>query len=310
MITSSIKQDSSNSNTEYILALEDDVSLSPLYFQYATHCITRVLHPSNQETHADIQACSLYTPRTNELIATSDPEHPLPLNVQQIFTARLKQKDSEVSWRKHYFLSLIPCSWGTILSSKTWSQFLVYYNLRLSTEIQPLPHLRSSIWTNSWKRYLIEYAGIYPLVTLYPLYKSEQSFSTNWFETGAHSWGSDVETGTSGEDELKRLYPDELKDPELIDERFTVPLLDRAKFEQNGGWEAFDKDIADLAHQLKGAKRRMELLVLDFVGNVKALGEVLEDSKIYQATVCKAIDCSGFLGEYVEYDPNTIEAVE
>ncbi|KAJ3404667.1 hypothetical protein HDV05_007044, partial [Chytridiales sp. JEL 0842] len=71
------------SDDELAIFLEDDIELSPLYFDYIKWCIKVFFTPGQKSIDA-IVGCSLYTPRLNEISPTSDPQNPpqwLPSNV-------------------------------------------------------------------------------------------------------------------------------------------------------------------------------------------------------------------------------------
>ncbi|KAJ3248686.1 hypothetical protein HDU78_010917 [Chytriomyces hyalinus] len=185
------------------LFLEDDVSLSPLYFTFTQWCASHLL--ANPSKYSDVIGCSLYTPRLNEISSTMDPQNPPAWRPSQF-----------LSQEKHLFLFQLPSSWGAVYTGEHWTGFIGYLDWRLRQDKFPeVPGSRSNMWRQSWKRYLIEYMYLKSLLMVYPSFANEASFSTNHYEVGVHS----VPEGAAVH------VPDQLR-PD-IDARFTVPLIQR-----------------------------------------------------------------------------------
>ncbi|KAJ3212177.1 hypothetical protein HDU83_001188 [Entophlyctis luteolus] len=192
--------------------LEDDVQVSPLYFQYAKWCSKWFIFQASDrtKTQPQVAGCSLYTPRLDEISPTPDPQNPpmwLPPKLEQ---------------GAGVFLFQLPCSWGAVYLGKYWRNFTQYALWRISSNstadsFPPVPGgARSNTWTNSWKRFLIEYMYLNALVVLYPSFPNQTSFSTNHYEAGVHS----VPDGA------QIAVPDLLR--EDVDVRFTVPVFSRS----------------------------------------------------------------------------------
>jgi hypothetical protein len=129
------------SDDEYALFFEDDIQVSPLYFQYTHWCIHQVLRQGRE----DIIGCSLYTPRLDEISPTNDPQHPPLWDAQRV-----------VGVNESVFLFQLPCSWGAVYKSKNWMVFMAYYDKRKDSGqsvADGVPEmLRSNSWAHSWKK--------------------------------------------------------------------------------------------------------------------------------------------------------------
>lgn len=129
------------SDNEYALFFEDDIQVSPLYFQYTVWCINNVL----QQGGEDIIGCSLYTPRLDEISPTDDPQHPPLWDAQSV-----------VGMNNPVFLFQLPCSWGAVYKAKNWLEFVEYYQQRIRSGesiASGIPQeLRSNTWGHSWKK--------------------------------------------------------------------------------------------------------------------------------------------------------------
>ncbi|KAJ3236036.1 hypothetical protein HDU81_011233 [Chytriomyces hyalinus] len=187
------------------LFLEDDVSLSPLYFTFTHWCTSHLL--SKPSKYPSVIGCSLYTPRLNEISSTTDPQHPPAWRPSQF-----------LSHEQRLFLFQLPSSWGAVYTGEHWTGFIGYLEWRLRQDKFPeVPGSRSNVWRQSWKRYLIEYMYLKSLLMVYPSFANEASFSTNHYEVGVHS----VPEGAAVR------VPDQLRTD--IDARFTVPLIGRSE---------------------------------------------------------------------------------
>ncbi|KAJ3293039.1 hypothetical protein HDU79_000755 [Rhizoclosmatium sp. JEL0117] len=225
---------STPSPSSFAIFLEDDISLSPLYFTFAEWCASSLLLHENTPSKSII-GCSLYTPRLNEISPTHDPQHPPSWS------------PSTLNITTPLFHFQLPCSWGAVYTGKHWTEFTEYIQWRRTQPSFPaVPESRSNTWNNSWKRYLIEFMYLKNLVLVYPNFPNQTSFSTNHYEEGVHS----VKDG-----DVVRV-PDFLR--EDVDERFTVPLLERT--DASRIWESLRKvglndilrslPIVDLQHRL------------------------------------------------------------
>jgi hypothetical protein len=219
----------------HTIFLEDDVSVSPLFFKYASQCTQRFLVPKNKagQSGHHVIGCSLYTPRLDEISFTSDPQHPPEWNPSHL-----------VGNNSKLVLYQLPCSWGAVYERLSWNSFVKYLKHRTTSykNIEPIPFSRSNQWAQSWKRFLIEFMYAKGLVLVYPNLESQMSFSTNHYEEGVHSVPEGMEV----------RVPDYLR--EDSDPRFNVPLLSHhdTKLIQNLFLNVEDHDmpIISLHHHL------------------------------------------------------------
>lgn len=143
---------------EAIIVLEDDVSVSPAFYQYSKQCVE---HFYNDDRIAGI---SLYG---------------WLVNLHNFLPFTPIKTDSDV-----YLLQLAQ-SWGQVWMRKQWKEFISWYN-NSSEAFCQLPHLPKSIcyWSDrSWLKYHIKYCIENQKYFVYPYY----SLSTNNSEKGAHN---------------------------------------------------------------------------------------------------------------------------
>ncbi|KXS13682.1 hypothetical protein M427DRAFT_146489 [Gonapodya prolifera JEL478] len=209
---------------KFALFLEDDVEVSPLYFQYIVWCISTFFSSQLQQVNEFLMGCSLYTPRVDELNTTTDPQHPKPWTPPTV----LPQSDtSEVhGYDSATFYFQLPCSWGAVWQGSLWARFRQYASQRdriadtlglenVEKSLRHMPDLRSRTWRNSWKRIMNEFMFMQGMYMVYVSFPNETSFSTNHYEEGVHTVADGHEIKMS----------DKLRPPELVDKRFTVPLF-------------------------------------------------------------------------------------
>jgi hypothetical protein len=126
--------------SDYIMFLEDDISLSPLYFEYSMWCIRVFLQSPPENMAQALIGCSLYTPRLDEISATDDPQNP----------PRWTPNASIPPGNKIFYFQL-PCSWGTVYRADVWKEFVNFTRTMNETSIL-VPHSRSNQWHLSWKK--------------------------------------------------------------------------------------------------------------------------------------------------------------
>ncbi|KAJ3393209.1 cytosolic Fe-S cluster assembly factor cfd1 [Lobulomyces angularis] len=227
---------SPKSSNEFAIFLEDDIEVSSLFYKYAIFCISRFLIKDSAVT--DINGCSLYTPRINE-ITPSDPQKPENFTIDELKlkTTIIHNKNKEVNIYKFQ----LPCSWGAIYEPTHWIKFKVYYNKRkllyldklkndkdidlnnesenvIRREFPLVPNSRSNYWSQSWKKFMIEYMVAKNIKMIYPNFNNQTSFSTNHYEEGIH-------TVKEGDEEIVTDSLRQERDIGLVDFRFTVPLF-------------------------------------------------------------------------------------
>ncbi|KAI7858957.1 hypothetical protein BDC45DRAFT_433565 [Circinella umbellata] len=174
-------------NDDYAVILEDDVSLSPLFYVWAKYSILRYRYSNNNNDSGDddrlrqmMFGVSLYSPRSLELHpAGRRPFHPDNVLLNH-YPPRMP------------YVSQIPCSWGAVYFPEHWREFHEYLTIRLMDINQDrllnitVPKSRSERWKKSWKKYFIELVYLRGYVMLYPNFQDFESFSTNHLETGTH----------------------------------------------------------------------------------------------------------------------------
>ncbi|KAJ3210296.1 Nucleotide-binding protein 2, partial [Clydaea vesicula] len=227
---------SPKSSNEFAIFLEDDIEVSSLFYKYAIFCISRFLIKDSAVT--DINGCSLYTPRINE-ITPSDPQKPENFTIDELKlkTTIIHNKNKKVNIYKFQ----LPCSWGAIYEPTHWIKFKVYYNKRkllyldklkndkdldlnnesenvMRREFPLVPNSRSNYWSQSWKKFMIEYMVAKNIKMIYPNFNNQTSFSTNHYEEGIH-------TVKEGDEEIVTDSLRQERDIGLVDFRFTVPLF-------------------------------------------------------------------------------------
>ena len=157
---------------DYVVMLEDDVSVSAQWFHYAKFMLLASVYSSSPTAPGQLVGISLYTPRILEL---QYPRRHINFD---------KYLDSTTP-----FLYQLPCSWGEIIFPGMWMELQRYVELREANptnEAYFVPGSASNTWTGSWKRYWIELMYGHGFVMLYPNFFNQTSFSTNHLEKGKH----------------------------------------------------------------------------------------------------------------------------
>ncbi|KAI9364524.1 glycosyl transferase family 64 domain-containing protein [Zopfochytrium polystomum] len=198
-------------NNEYAIFLEDDVSVSPHFLEYAEQMIQVYLSP--RRGGAVSSSCigvSLYNQRYDEV---NDREWEPP-----------------VSENNEPYILQMPQSWGAVYSADGWSDFLKWYTT-LPTDFNPLvPNSMTNRWPaeKSWKKFLIRYMLMKGKYLIYPNLPGGLSLSTNNLEPGTN-------------DRLKGKALEEMR------QRFKVPLLDLKSIATHGAnhvGQSFYKQIS------------------------------------------------------------------
>lgn len=151
-------------NYDGIILLEDDLYVSPSFYEYAIAALEFYQH-----TQA-ICGVSLYAYQYNETAFLPFT----PLN-----------DGSDV-----YFMQL-PCSWGQAWLKAQWTDFRAWYDLNSTSNFQDDPKLPPNIalWPDtSWKKYFLKYMVEKDKFFVYP----RNSYSTNFGDKGQHHQGTNV----------------------------------------------------------------------------------------------------------------------
>lgn len=141
---------------EHIVVLEDDLYVSPGFYQYTKEMISKYGHEE------DIAGISLYNYPRNQYAN-------LP------FSPQLDEYDI-------YFMK-IASSWGQVWSREKWTKFLEWYNKNPSIEEFHIPkHIK--LWgDNSWLKFHHAYCAAENKYFVYP----RMALSTNFSEPGEHA---------------------------------------------------------------------------------------------------------------------------
>lgn len=195
------------SDRELAFFFEDDIEVSPLYFEYSLVALKRygILAPS--------EGGALRNPATERLVGIS-------LNTPRYDEINMPPRDwipqQEIGEGESHFLFQLPCSWGALYFPWRWREFLEYYEWRRNNTPDELhrsiPDSATMFWRQSWKKYLIEFMYMRGQFMLYPSLPRQLSFSTHHREPGEHT---DARPQEHLVDDLGTLVLD----------YFTVPLL-------------------------------------------------------------------------------------
>lgn len=141
---------------EHIVVLEDDLYVSPGFYQYTKEMISKYANNEN------IAGISLYNYPRNQYAN-------LP------FTPQLDQYDV-------YFMK-IASSWGQVWSRQKWAKFLEWYHVNPSIDELHIPkHIK--LWGDkSWLKYHHAYCAAENKYFVYP----RMALSTNFSEPGEHA---------------------------------------------------------------------------------------------------------------------------
>ncbi|KAF5831096.1 hypothetical protein DUNSADRAFT_13615 [Dunaliella salina] len=151
----------------YGVLLEDDLEVSPYFYEWLMFALAMI---KKTDMHNRVFGISLYTPRVIETV-----------NPYRTFLPDVEFPHSPA------FLQQMPCSWGAMFFPDAWKKYIKYLHHRLIYNGSLLvPNSRTNGWVGSWKKYFVELAWAEALFMLYPNFKNQTSFSTNYVEQGAH----------------------------------------------------------------------------------------------------------------------------
>ncbi|PFH46875.1 hypothetical protein AMATHDRAFT_153555 [Amanita thiersii Skay4041] len=181
-----------HTNHDFVVLLEDDVELSPLFYGWIKMCVLRYRYGHSRNMSSQLFGISLYQQKHLEL----------PINGRQRFNARSLFLQNDHPFPSTPYLSPVPCSWGAVYFPEHWREFHEYLSIRFSERVMDIsrtivPDVRSNSWAGSWKKYFIEFVFLRGYVMLYPNFDNFTSLSTNHLEVGSH-----VKHCTTGKKEL------------------------------------------------------------------------------------------------------------
>lgn len=201
---------------DFIMFLEDDVSISRHALRYSELVMRRHFAQSWERRHGQLCGFSLYNIQFNEVTNAFLPKSP------------------EVVERGLYYFQQ-PQSWGAVYTAACWQNFSRYANELVRKGINPLvPHSMTNRWrdSRSWKKYLFRYLYDKGAYLLYPALRRRVSFSQNRLEMGANDR---LTTGSSQRKVmLERMWV------ELASEQVVEEYLGRALREDAGPLQTFD----------------------------------------------------------------------
>lgn len=145
-----------------VLLLEDDLLVSPWFYQYALEVVPPF------ESEENVCGIALYSPGYNE--TSYMPFRPLSDGTDC------------------YFMQL-PCSWGQIWLKAQWKEFASWYEAHQGVDVfkdSTLPHNIKQWPESSWKKYFVQYMLETEKFFLYPY----DSFTTNCGDLGQHHTGT------------------------------------------------------------------------------------------------------------------------
>ena len=153
-----------SSDDEWNFFLEDDISVSPLFYIWAKYALLTYQYGAPEDRMPDFMGVSLYTPRMIET-AKERFKVDLPTDMKRVTGHRYTP-----------FLDQVPCSWGALYSPTVWKEFRNYLRMRLEqgeSVKMNIPGSRINGWKGSWKKYLMEMSYSRGLYMLYPNFKDQ-----------------------------------------------------------------------------------------------------------------------------------------
>ncbi|GMI44568.1 hypothetical protein TrCOL_g9351 [Triparma columacea] len=181
---------------EHGVILEDDIEVSPYWYDYVTTVLDGVYENGDDE----VVGVSLYNPRTIEVIAGR---------------GKFVDFDSTKVTGQRLYKHQVPCSWGAVWMPGPWREFLTYLEGRIREDPEGLHPMtitgsNTMTWKLSWKKFMLEIMYVKDWYVVYPSFKDQVSFATNHVEIGEH---------IKDKRSQKRFAPG-----------FTVPLFDQTTF--------------------------------------------------------------------------------
>lgn len=170
-------------NDDYGVILEDDISVSPLFYTWAKYNILKYRYGGGARADLTRQVfgVSLYSPRNVELHLVGRR----PFDPNQVLAGTIYHPRTP-------YASQVPCSWGAVYFPEHWREFHSFLSAQLDDLSHnqylniSLPMSRSDRWKKSWKKYFIQLVYLRGYVMIYPNFQDFESFATNHLETGTH----------------------------------------------------------------------------------------------------------------------------
>lgn len=151
-----------SSQHDGVILLEDDLYVSPWYYQYAQRAA------QYYRESPEISGIALYSPRFNECARL--PFYPLDDGFDVFFMQ-------------------VACSWGQLWLKRQWEEFALWYaengGISLANDLA-LPYEIRQWPDSSWKKYFIKFMVEKDKYFVYP----RQSLTTNFGDLGSHHTGT------------------------------------------------------------------------------------------------------------------------
>ncbi len=194
---------------EFAFFFEDDIEVSPRYFEYTMLVLHKYIFPDPTGSRSDtyiaqkMMGIALNTPRFNEIVYPQYRWVP-----QQV----IGQDDFQFAFQ-------LANSWGCLYFPWVWREYKQYYIWRKQAGMPDLmmvvPDSFINNWTRSWKKYLIELSYFRGYYMIYPNLPGQHAFSIHRREKGEHTRGGEEPTL----DTLEDVYLDYFTIPLVKDER-------------------------------------------------------------------------------------------
>lgn len=164
--------DGGTGEEEMCALFEDDIEVSPFWFDWVTAAVDRYYFEQSIEIKEKLLGISLYRPIHDEL----------------------SRKGCVVDNNHQPFLLQQPCSWGALYFPSAWRRFRDWYDEFEATSADPVVVTArggepdSNTWprSSSWKKYLIKFMHEQGLAMVYPNLPASAVFATNHLMKGEH----------------------------------------------------------------------------------------------------------------------------
>jgi len=174
---------------DLVFGVEDDMEISPLYFQWLLKVLEVYWSPSASERNPSLLGLSLSSITLDEIT------HPF----------RIWRSCEHISLDDIVFFSALPSSWGPIYFGDKWAAFLEFVSLRSAPPFYDMvredshvkgekmgdhnlhiPRSRSNTWVRSWKRFMVDFSYANGYLTLYPNLPECAALATTRHLKGEH----------------------------------------------------------------------------------------------------------------------------
>merc|ERR1719329_1413086 len=292
-LTSAAKAAGSNS---LMIVLEDDMRVSPLYFQWLMRMIRKYArNPTCRED--SLVGISLSPMRMQEMRKPFTRWH-----------AQRALKGSNTA--DNAFLSSVPGSWGSAYFTDRWLEFAPFGEFRLQPpyydvaeekrakvvesydELRLTPHdlyipgnCRSNVWPKSWKRFMVDFMFARGLVMLYPSLPGERALASTLQLHGSHVQqkkdGKKVDEDEAGDSRIrvprdKDLWRNPRVAPLLEGKRGALQDLRLPNFEKLFVTDLFLEPATRQSVLLSGAK---------FIAELSSHHEYAELARVWGANI-------------------------